>query len=80
MYLKEIKEKRLLTDRDIASLLSVSRSWVRKQRFNRRHGLPHVLIIDPVMVGCLPRYRVQDVEAWLASLTSENEITNQDMA
>lgn len=79
MDLKEIKEKRLLTDRDIARLLSVSHSWARKQRFDRRHGLRHVLTIDPVMVGCLPRYRVEDVEVWISSLTSENENTNQDM-
>ena len=59
----------LLADADIANHLRVSRSWVRKQRFNRRHDLPHVLDIDPVMIGSLPRYRASDMTRWLAKLT-----------
>ncbi len=34
------------TDKQIANLLGVSSSWVRLQRFNRRHGKPHVLDVD----------------------------------
>ncbi len=57
----------LVNDVEIARLLSVSRSWVRKQRFLRRHGLPHVFDIDPVMIGSLPRYRLEDVRAWISA-------------
>ena len=55
---------RLVNDAIIADLLSMSRSWVRKERFNRRHGLPHSFTVDPVMVGSVPRYRIEDVEAY----------------
>jgi hypothetical protein len=43
----------------------MSRPWIRKQRMSRRAGLPHVLGIDPIMIGSRPRYRLADVEAWL---------------
>ena len=49
----------------------MSRGWVRKQRFNRRHGLPHVFDIDPVMIGSVPRYRLEDVRAWIEALEPE---------
>ena len=35
------------------------------QWFNRRHGLPHVFDIDPVLIGSVPRYRLEDVLAWI---------------
>jgi len=60
-------EVQLIRDRDVARLLSMSCSWVRKQRMLRRGDEPHVLAIDPVLIGSTPRYRVSDVEAWLAS-------------
>lgn len=53
----------LLSDAELAALLSISRSWIRKERM--RSGLPHSLTIDPVMVGRCPRYRASDVRAWL---------------
>jgi hypothetical protein len=56
----------LLCDSDIASLLRMSRSWVRKQRMLRRAGLAHVLAVDPIMIGTCPRYRRAEIEAWLA--------------
>jgi len=56
----------LLCDLDVASLLRMSRSWVRKQRMLRRAGLPHVLAVDPVMIGTCPRYRRAEIETWLA--------------
>ena len=59
----------LLSDSYIAGMLGVSRSWVRKERFNRRHKKLHSFTVDPVHVGSLPRYRREDVEAWIASLT-----------
>jgi predicted DNA-binding transcriptional regulator AlpA len=61
----------LINDADIAGMLGMSRSWVRKQRFNRRHGLPHALTVDPVMIGSAPRYRRAEVIRWVASLESE---------
>jgi hypothetical protein len=56
---------RLIGDGDIAKSISISKSWVRKQRFCRRHGLPHVLDIDPVMIGGCPRYSREEFAAWL---------------
>jgi predicted DNA-binding transcriptional regulator AlpA len=55
----------LIGDGEIAQLISLSKSWVRKQRFSRRHGLPHVLDIDPVMIGGCPRYPREEFLAWL---------------
>jgi hypothetical protein len=55
----------LCADNDLASLLRMSRSWVRKQRMLRRAGLPHVLTIDPIMIGSCPRYRLADIKTWL---------------
>ena len=64
---------RFFDDKQIADILSLSRSWVRKQRWLRRHGHPHVLTLDPVMIGSVPRYCVEDVEAWLLSLRVAND-------
>lgn len=61
---------KLIDDTAVADALGVSRSWVRKQRFNRRHGLQHTLTVDPVLLGSLPRYRQAEVAGWLASLDS----------
>jgi hypothetical protein len=55
----------LLADRDIARALSISPVTIRKQRFERRHGLPHWFTVDPVMVGSAPRYRASEVFAWI---------------
>ncbi len=61
----------LISDADIAGMLGMSRSWVRKERFNRRRGLPHTLTIDPVMIGSVPRYRRSEVMDWVACLENE---------
>ncbi len=58
---------RLVDDAYIAKRLSMSRSFIRKQRFLRRRGLPHVFDIDPVMIGSSPRYRLEDVLAWISA-------------
>ncbi len=65
------KNSVLISDADIADMLGMSRSWVRKERFNRRRGLPHTLTIDPVMIGSTPRYRQSEVMDWVASLENE---------
>jgi hypothetical protein len=60
--------KRLIKDSDIAETLSMSRSWVRGQRYLRRHSLPHILSIDPIMIGSNPRYRVEEFERVITEL------------
>jgi hypothetical protein len=55
----------LVTDADLARLLKISRSWIRKQRMLRRAGLPHALTVDAIMIGSVPRYRRADIQAWL---------------
>lgn len=69
----------LLDDGKIASRLSVSRSWVRKQRFLRRHDLPHVLDIDPILVGSLPRYRASDIDRWIGRQVCSGAPTQMDI-
>ena len=64
---------RLVSDAEVARLLSVSRSWVRKERFNRRHGHPHTLSLEPVILGSIPRYRFQEVLAWIDGLGSDEQ-------
>ena len=60
-------ELKLLCDKEIAHLLSMSPSWVRVERFKRRHGQPHCLNIDPVMIGRSPRYKAHDVHSWMGA-------------
>ena len=54
-------------DKRLAARLDLSTSWVRKQRWLRRHGQDHILTIDPVMIGRSPRYKTADIEIWLDS-------------
>lgn len=62
---------RLISDKEVARLVSMSPSWVRKERFNRRHGQPHCFEIDPVMIGTSPRYRLADVTTWIEQLINK---------
>jgi predicted DNA-binding transcriptional regulator AlpA len=55
----------LVSDGRVAQLLAMSKSWVRKERFNRRHGLPHTFNLEPIMIGTAPRYRLSDVLNWI---------------
>ena len=68
IYFEKDIKMNLLDDGDIASRLSVSRSWVRKQRFLRNHNQDHILKIDPIYIGSMPRYRESDVTNWLSSI------------
>lgn len=61
MYSGQVK---FVSDSDIAHILGMSKSWVRKERFNRRHGHPHILDIDPIYFGSSPRYSEADVIRW----------------
>lgn len=67
------KGRSLIGDREIADLLSLSQSWVRVQRYKRRHKLPHLLTIDPVLIGSVPRYRIDDVNNWIKALVPAND-------
>ena len=65
---------RLAGDAEIATRLSMSRSWVRKQRHRRKHGKSHFLTIEPVMVGGKsPRYWATEVDAFIETLKPAND-------
>tara|TARA_X000001316_G_C899741_1_gene18383 strand:+ start:107 stop:616 length:510 start_codon:yes stop_codon:yes gene_type:complete len=55
----------LLDDKAVAKLLSFSSSWVRQQRFKRRHGEDHAFDVEPIIIGTVPRYRRCDVLDWI---------------
>ena len=57
-----------LTDHQVASLLKLSTAWMRKQRHLRKTGKPHILTVDPVLIGKIPRYRSEDIKNWLDNL------------
>lgn len=65
--------RQFLNDTAVAETMCMSKSWVRVERHKRRKGLPHILSIDPVMIGSSPRYRMEDLEAFIEGLTSANE-------
>lgn len=58
----------LLSDEQLAKVLNLSTAWIRKQRYLRKKGQQHSLIVDPVMIGDTPRYRSSDIGIWLNSL------------
>ena len=55
----------LLSDKQVASLLDFSVAWIQKERWKRKSGKPHILNIDPVIIGNTPRYRASDISAWI---------------
>jgi hypothetical protein len=63
----------LFNDKTVGFLVGFSAGWVRVQRYFRRRGMPHVLTIDPVIVGTKPRYVAAEVETWVESLKSKKE-------
>ena len=66
-------EPKFLNDTAVAEAVCMSPSWVRVERHKRRKGLPHTLNIDPVMIGSSPRYRMEDVEAFIEGLNPAND-------
>lgn len=56
------------TDKDVARLLRMSPSWVRGQRFKRRHNQPYVLDLEPRLIGSSPRYSRAEVEGFIDRL------------
>lgn len=59
-------EPAFYTDKDIARRLNLSPSWVKGQRHRRRHGLPHIMNLEPRYIGSCPRYVAEEVEAFVA--------------
>ena len=68
---------KLLNDTAVAEIVGMSNSWVRVQRHKRRKGLSHTLTIDPVLIGTSPRYRIEDVEAFIEDLAPANNNRSQ---
>ena len=65
--------EKLLSDRDLSGLTGRSRSSLQKDRL-KGDSIPFVRI------GRLVRYRLSDVEAWLASLPSHRSTSEADEA
>lgn len=62
----------LLKDKEVANIFGMSHSWVRKERFLRRHNQPHFLTVDPVIIGKSPRYIKDDIEKLFIKLMESN--------
>ncbi len=66
---KEVQSPDPLTtfvdDHWLAQRIGMKVATIRSQRFKRRHGLPHWLDLDPVMIGSKPRYRLSTALNWL---------------
>jgi len=58
----------LINDKTVSNMLSMSCSWIRKQRMLQRRGEFHIFTVTPVTIGNSPRYRFADVTAWMSSL------------
>ena len=58
----------LISDKEVARMIDVSPSWVRKQRYLRKKGENHVLTIDPIRIGSMCRYRIDIIIEWINSL------------
>ena len=56
------------SDKRIADMLSVSSSWVRKQRYLRNKGEDSLFPLDPTYRGASPRYKSSDVLSWISGL------------
>ena len=61
-------------DQWIAERIGMKVSTICSQRFKRRHGLPHWLDLDPVMIGSKPRYRLSTALNWLQGQVRQNTI------
>jgi len=70
LCIEKEKVMTLISDSEVATLVTMSRSWVRQQRFRRRHGKDHVFTVDPVQLGSTPRYRREEVESWIEEISA----------
>jgi excisionase family DNA binding protein len=66
----EVNMNTLLTEEDVATQLHVSVASIRRWRLERRG--PRFM-----KVGSLVRYKLEDLEAWLAALPTGGSSTNQ---
>ncbi len=75
---KEVQSPDPLTtfvdDHWLAQRIGMKVATIRSQRFKRRHGLPHWLDLDPVMIGSKPRYRLSTALNWLQGQVRQNTI------
>lgn len=60
-----------LSDKDLAEVLGMSQSWIRKQRYLRAKEEDHILTIDPIYLGRSPRYRASSFYKWMAALQDD---------
>ena len=58
------------TDKDVARRLNMSDAWVRGQRHKRRHGLPHLIDVEPRYIGSSARWVRDEIEAFVAKIAS----------
>ncbi len=63
-------------DQWIAERIGMKVSTIRSQRFKRRHGLPHWLDLDPVMIGSKPRYRLSSALKWLQGRGQQKPVSD----
>lgn len=66
------------TDKDVARLLKMSPAWVRVQRYKRRHNQPHILDLEPRMIGACPRYVRAEVETLIDRLVNPSDPHAED--
>lgn len=66
------KHSEYFSDKDLAKLVSMSPSWVRKQRMLRNRGENHSLTVDPIYIGNSPRYLIAEIRNWLEGLSVED--------
>ncbi len=59
-----------MNDKEIAHMLSVSPSWVRKQRHLLNKGEDHIFKVEPIYIGSSPRYSTSAVTKWIGELLS----------
>lgn len=67
-----IIEPAFYTDKDVARRLNLSPSWVRGQRYKRRHGQPHIMQIDPRFIGRSPRYLKADIDSFVDAIIADD--------
>ena len=60
--------EQLINDKTVSQMISMSCSWIRRQRMDFMHGDNPIFAVTPVMIGSSPRYRLADVLAWISSL------------
>lgn len=68
----------LLRDKEVASLIGMSTSWVRVQRHKRKTGQDHVFTIDSIFIGRAARYRKDQVLVWLDLISARGGMRNAE--